>query len=110
MARPRPESITPMDTTIYRYFNREWTRDELRADSEAAAAGLDPEQWIGGEFNFDEWLSGSILTGHIEKVDTDAERTAMRIASGTKLGGSTWRGGQANIASCSEQKRLSNAG
>jgi hypothetical protein len=42
-----------MDTTIYRYMNREWTRDELRADAEAEAAGLDPEQWIGGEFIFE---------------------------------------------------------
>ena len=41
---------TPLDTTIYRYMDREWTRDELRADVEAEAAGLDPDQWIGGEF------------------------------------------------------------
>ena len=54
-------------------MDREWTRDELRADAEAEAAGLDPEQWIGGEFNFDDWLSDCLLTGHIEKVDTDPE-------------------------------------
>jgi hypothetical protein len=38
---------TPVDTTIYHYMNREWTRDKLRADAEAEAAGLDPDQWIG---------------------------------------------------------------
>ena len=31
-----------MDTTIYRYVDREWSRDELHAD-EVEAAGLDPE-------------------------------------------------------------------
>ena len=62
-----------MDITIYRDVDREWTRDELRADARAEAAGLDPEQWIGGEFNFDDWLSDFLLTGHIEKVDTDPE-------------------------------------
>ena len=61
-----------MDTTTYRYiWTREWTRDELRADAEAA--GLDPEQWIGGEFVFDDWLSDSILTGHVERVDDDED-------------------------------------
>ena len=62
-----------MDITIYRDVDREWTRDELRAGARAEAAGLDPEQWIGGEFNFDDWLSDCLLTGHIEKVDTDPE-------------------------------------
>ena len=41
MPRPRLESITPIDTTIDRYMNREWTRDELGADAEAKAASLD---------------------------------------------------------------------
>ena len=41
---------------------------ELRAEVEVEAAGLHPDQWIGGEFNFDDWLSDCLLTGHIEKV------------------------------------------
>ena len=45
--------------------------DELRADAEAA--GLDPEQWVGGEFVFGDWLSDRLMTGHIERVDTDPE-------------------------------------
>ena len=40
---------------------------ELRADAEAA--GLDPAQWIGGEFVFDWWPSDSLLTGHVERID-----------------------------------------
>ena len=40
---------------------------------EVEAAGLDPDQWIGGESTFDDWLSDCLLTGHIEKVDTDPE-------------------------------------
>ena len=62
-----------MDITIYRDVDSEWTRDELRADVGAEAAGLDPEQWIGGESSFGDWLSDYLLTGHIEKVDTDPE-------------------------------------
>ena len=31
-----------MDTTVYRYLNGEWTRDELRADVGAEAAGPGP--------------------------------------------------------------------
>ena len=34
------------------YAGREVTYDELRADAEGQAAGLDPDQWIGGEFDF----------------------------------------------------------
>ena len=41
------------------------------AHAEAEAAGLDPEQWTGGEFNFDDWLTDSILTGRVERVDGD---------------------------------------
>ena len=64
-----------MDTTVYRYMDREWTRDELRADAEAEAeaTGLDAEQWIGGKFVFDDWLSDCLLTGHVERVDADPE-------------------------------------
>ena len=54
------------------YAGREVTYDELRADAEGEAAGLDPEQWIGGEFDFDWWLSDCLLTGHVERVDDDA--------------------------------------
>ena len=41
-----------------------------------------PEQWIGGEFNFDDWLSDCLLTGHIEKVDTDPESRMVRPHTG----------------------------
>ena len=65
---PRPHSErTHIGTTIYRYMDRELTRDELRADVEAQAAGLDHEQWIGGEFNFDDWLVDSLRVGTIER-------------------------------------------
>jgi hypothetical protein len=50
------------------YEGREVTYDELRADAEGEAAGLDPVQWLGGEFDFDRW-SDSLLTGHVERVD-----------------------------------------
>jgi hypothetical protein len=60
-----------MDTDIYGYMGKEYARDELCEHVEAQAAGLDPDQWIGGEFNFDDWLIDSILVGTIEKVDRD---------------------------------------
>ncbi len=53
------------------YAGREVSYDELPADTEAEAAGLDPVQWLGGEFDFDWWLSDSPLTGHVERVDDD---------------------------------------
>jgi len=34
---------------------------------------LPTEQWLDGEFVFDPWLSDSLLTGHVERVDTDPE-------------------------------------
>jgi hypothetical protein len=60
-----------MDTTIYRYLHMEWTRDELRADAEAEIepARLYPDQWVGAKFIFDDWLSDSLLTGYVERVD-----------------------------------------
>jgi hypothetical protein len=41
----------------------------LRTSSDAGAAGLDPAQWIGSEFVFDWWLSDSLLTGHVERIN-----------------------------------------
>jgi hypothetical protein len=38
----------------YTEVGREYTRDELRQVVEAEAAGLTPEQWVGGDFEFDE--------------------------------------------------------
>ncbi len=55
------------------YEGREVSYDELRADAEGEAAGLDPEQWLGGEFDFDWWLSDSLLTGHVERVDDEIQ-------------------------------------
>lgn len=55
----------------FRYMDRIVTREELRAEVEAEAAALDPAQWFDGEFRFDEWLSDSIITGIITRVDDD---------------------------------------
>jgi hypothetical protein len=57
----------------YIYFGREVSYDELRADVEAEAAGLDPDQWIGGEFDFDDWLSDSLRVGTIKRVHDEDE-------------------------------------
>jgi hypothetical protein len=65
------EEATIQDDTIYRMGDRVYTRDKLREEVEVEAAGLDPDQWIGGEFNFDDWLIDSILVGTIETVDND---------------------------------------
>lgn len=65
------EEATIKDDTIYRMGDRVYTRDKLREEVEVEAAGLDPDQWIGGEFNFDDWLIDSILVGTIETVDND---------------------------------------
>jgi phosphodiesterase/alkaline phosphatase D-like protein len=54
--------------TTYQMGDRTYTRDELRAKVEAEAAGLDPEQWMFGKFEFDEWLSDSIVVGTVTKV------------------------------------------
>ena len=51
------------------YSGREVSFEELRADIEAEAAGLDPQQWIDGEFDFDDWLSDSLLVGTTKRVD-----------------------------------------
>lgn len=55
----------------WRYSGREVSFDDLRADVEAEAAGLDTEQWIDGEFDFDGWLSDSLLARTVERVDND---------------------------------------
>jgi hypothetical protein len=72
---PEPDEDRHVDDwrrgTRYLYRGRVVTYDELRDDTEAEAAGLDPEQWLGGEFDFDWWLSDSLLTGHVERVDDD---------------------------------------
>jgi len=34
---------------------------------------LPPEQWLDGELVFEAWLSDSLLTGHVERVDIEAE-------------------------------------
>ena len=56
------------------YAGREVTYDELRADAEGQAAGLDPDQWIGGEFDFDwrihsEGLAPQNYSGSIRHSD-----------------------------------------
>ncbi len=58
-------------TTKYLYSERVVTFDELRDEVETEAAGLPPEQWLGGEFNFDDWLCDSLLIGTIEQVEDE---------------------------------------
>jgi hypothetical protein len=53
------------------YMNRELTREQLRSEVEAEATGLDPEQWFNGVFEFDEWLSDSIVTGSVARVESE---------------------------------------
>ena len=43
----------------------------LNRAARVMAAGLDPSQWLNGEFVFDAWLSDSLLFGTIERVDDD---------------------------------------
>lgn len=63
-----------MDSTAkFRYSNREYSREELRNVVEAEAAGLPAEQWIGGELNFNDWLSDCLLTGHVERIDHEGD-------------------------------------
>ena len=53
----------------FRYDNREYSREELRNSVEAEAAGPPPRQWLFGKFEFDEWLSDCVLTGHVKRLD-----------------------------------------
>jgi hypothetical protein len=48
-----------------------FTRDQLREKVEAEAKDLDPGQWLFGKFEFDEWLSDSIVTGTVTRQDED---------------------------------------
>jgi len=57
--------------TKYLYAGRVVTYDELRAEVEAEAAGLPPEQWLDGEFVFEPWLSDSLVSGHVKRVDQE---------------------------------------
>ena len=45
------------DDATYRYDSQEYSREALRNAVEVEAAGLPREQWLFGEFEFDEWLS-----------------------------------------------------
>jgi hypothetical protein len=47
--------------------------EKLRDEVQIEAAGFPPEQSLHGEFVFDPWLSNSLLTGHIERVDDERE-------------------------------------
>jgi hypothetical protein len=57
----------------YLYSGRVVTFDELRDEVEAEAADLDPEQWIDGEFTFDDWLVDSLVVGTVERVHEEEE-------------------------------------
>lgn len=55
----------------YLYDEGTFTREELKEQVEREAAALDPEQWMFGKFEFDEWLSDSIATGSVVKDGGD---------------------------------------
>lgn len=57
--------------TTYLYLDREMTLEELREQAEADSAQMDSGQWIDGEFDFDDWLADSLVTGKITKLHTD---------------------------------------
>jgi hypothetical protein len=62
----------PMNSqTTYLYLERDLTREQLQQEVEADAAGQDPEQWLDGEFDFDDWLADSLVTGRVTKVHAD---------------------------------------
>lgn len=60
--------------TTYIDSGRVVAYDDLRDEIQAEAAGLDPSQWLDGEFVFDAWLSDSLLVGTIERVDGESEQ------------------------------------
>jgi hypothetical protein len=73
------------------YAGREVTYDELRADAEGQAAGLDPDQWIGGEFDFDwrihsEGLAPQNYSGSIRHGDENGWLTPRAMDSGRRPG------------------------
>lgn len=53
----------------YEYDGGKFTRAELKARVEGEIADLDEGQWFGGDFQFNEWLSDSIVTGSVKRVD-----------------------------------------
>ncbi|WP_197380725.1 hypothetical protein [Mycolicibacterium mengxianglii] len=57
--------------TTYLYQDRDLTRAQLQHEVEADAVGQDPEQWVDGEFDFDDWLADALVTGRVTKIHTD---------------------------------------
>jgi hypothetical protein len=57
--------------TTYLYNNRELTLEQLREEVEAHVDELDSSQWIDGEFDFDDWLANSLVTGGVAKSHSD---------------------------------------
>jgi hypothetical protein len=57
--------------TTYLYNDRELTLDELREEVEAHVDEMDSSQWIDGEFDFDDWLANSLVTGSVAKSHSD---------------------------------------
>ena len=55
----------------YFYDEGTFTREELKQQVESEVADLDASQWFLGKFEFDEWLSDSIITGDVVKVGED---------------------------------------
>ena len=55
----------------YLYDDRVISYDELRTEVEAEAAQVPDEHWIGGEFDFDDWLIESLMVGTIERVHVE---------------------------------------
>lgn len=57
--------------TTYLYNDRELTLEQLREEVEAHVDELDSSQWIDGEFDFDDWLANSLVTGSVAKSHSD---------------------------------------
>ena len=59
--------------TRYLIDGKTYTYDELREVSRAEAAGLPPETWRDGKFDFNDYLIESIQVGTIEAIDDEDE-------------------------------------
>jgi hypothetical protein len=61
----------PDDGTLYRIGDQTYSYDELRAVTEAEVSDLPPETWRDGTFDFDGYLTESLMTGTIDVVDDE---------------------------------------
>jgi len=59
--------------TLYRVGDQTYTYDELHEETLAEVADLPPETWRYGFFDFDDYLTESVLVGTIEIFDEEDE-------------------------------------